>query len=162
MNNVIFGPGMRRWLIIALCVLIPFSARANPYILNPSSLLAFAMVAFMALVVEAGIVALVLLFANLSPLRLFGAFWLTNCAVFVFLFCPLQQRLSLPLLEALVVTTDAVCIMALSRIPALQGDSYTKLGWMSAVLTSLVGNAASLCVGVMASGEPWKTHEAME
>jgi len=152
---------MRRWLIIALCVLFPFAARANPYILNPSSLLAFAVVAFMALIVEAGIVALVLLFAGLSPLRLFGAFWLTNCAIFFFLFCPLQQRLSLPLLEALVVLTDAICIKMLSKIPALQGDTYSNLGWMFAGFTSLAGNAASLCIGMMASGEPWKVHETM-
>lgn len=153
---------MRRWLTILLCVLIPFSARANPYILNPSSLLAFAVVAFMALVVEAGIVALVLVFAGLSPLRMFGAFWLLNLAVFLFLFWPLQPRLSLPLLELLVVITDALCIKVLSKVSGLQGDTYSRLGWWFAGGASLAGNATSFCIGVMASGEPWKMHEAAE
>src|SRR5438105_3728129 len=37
---------MRPWIPIVLCVLMPVVARANPYILNPSSLLAFGVVAF--------------------------------------------------------------------------------------------------------------------
>jgi membrane protein YdbS with pleckstrin-like domain len=64
---------MRRWIVVLLCVLMPLAARANPYIVNPSSLIAFAVVAFMALIVEAGVVALVLAFAGLTPLRMFVA-----------------------------------------------------------------------------------------
>ena len=153
---------MRRWIVVLLCVLIPLAARANPYIVNPSSLIAFTVVAFMALIVEAGIVALVLAFAGLSPLRMFGAYWLANVAVFLFLFWPLQQRLPLPVLEGLVVTVDAVSIKALSKVTAFQSDSYSRLGWCFAGVASLVGNAASFCIGVMASGEPWKVHGAGE
>jgi hypothetical protein len=53
---------MCRWVLIVLGVLIPMAARANPYILNPSSLIAFGVVAISALIVEAGIVALMLAF----------------------------------------------------------------------------------------------------
>ena len=58
---------MGRRILILLCLLAPVVARANPVILNPSSLLAFGFVAFAALVVEAGIVALVLTFAGVAP-----------------------------------------------------------------------------------------------
>ena len=141
-----------------LCVLMPMAATANPYIVNPSSLIAFGVVALAALVVEAGIVALVLAFARLAPLRMFGAFLLANVARFIFVFWPLQQRVPLPVLEALVVIMDAAFIKLLSKLTALQGDSYCKLGWWYASLTSLAGNAASFCIGIMASGEPWKMH----
>jgi hypothetical protein len=143
---------------IAIGTLIPMIARANPYVLNPSSLIAFGVVSFAALIVEAGIVALLLAFVGLAPVRIFLAFLLANVAVFVFIFWPLQRRLPLPALEALVVILDATSIWLLSRVPALQGDSYRKVSWIFAGITSLIGNAASFCIGVMASGEPWKIH----
>jgi hypothetical protein len=152
------GLTMRRWLFIILGLLIPMVARANPYVLNPSSLIAFGVVSVFALVVEAGIVALLLTFAGLAPIRFFIGFLLANIAVFLFVFWPLQRRLPLPALEALVVLIDATSIWLLSRVPALQGDSYRRVSWVFAGIASLIGNAASFCIGVMASGEPWKTH----
>jgi len=143
-------------------MLMPMAARANPYILNPSSLIAFSVVAIAALVVEAGIVALLLAFAGLTPLRMFCAFLLANVTAFIFLFWPLQQRVPLPVLEALVVIIDAVSIKVLAKLAAFQGDSYCNLGWWFAGLTSLAGNAASFCIGIMASGEPWKMHDVGE
>jgi len=110
----------------------------------------------------AGIVALLLTFAGLAPIRFFIGFLLANIAVFLFVFWPLQQRLPLPALEALVALIDATSIWLLSRIPALQGDSYRRVSWVFAGIASLIGNAASFCIGVMASGEPWKTHGAGE
>jgi hypothetical protein len=149
---------MRRWIFIVLCVLMPAVARANPYVLNPSSLIAFGVVAFWALIVEAGIVALLLTFSGLAPLRVFGGFFFANVVVFIFVFCPLQQRIPLPLLEAIVVVIDAASIKLLSRFSAFQGESYRSVGWLFAGLTSLAGNAASFFVGVIASGSPWEMH----
>jgi len=80
-------------------MLMPVVARANPYILNPSSLIAFGVVAFWALVVEAGLVALLLAFAGLAPLKVFVGFFVANVAVFLLVFCLLQQRIALPLLD---------------------------------------------------------------
>ena len=117
---------MRRGIFILLCVLTPMVARANPYILNPSSLIAFGVVAFWALIVEAGLVALLLAWVGLAPLRMFGAFFFTNAAVFLLVFWPLQQRVALPVLEALVVAIDAVSIKLLSKIAVFQGDSYRR------------------------------------
>lgn len=153
---------MRRWLTVILGLLIPIAARANPYSLNPSSLIAFGVVAFFALVVEAGIVALLLTFAGRAPIRIFFGYLLANIAVFIFIFWPLQQRLSLPVLEGLVVVIDGTSIWVLAKVPAFQGDSYRQVGWIFAGIASLVGNAASFFIGVMASGEPWKMHEAGE
>jgi hypothetical protein len=142
---------MRRWLVIIFSVLIPMVARANPCILNPSSLIAFGVVAVFALIVEAGIVALLLTFAGMATGKTFFGYLVANIAVFLFVFWPLQQRLPLPTLEILVVFIDATSIWLLSKIQALQGDSYRKVGWMFAGVTSLIGNAASYFVGVMAS-----------
>ena len=151
---------MRRWLFIIVGVLVPMAARANPYVLNPSSLIAFGVVSLFALIVEAGIVALLLTFAGLAPVRMFFGFLVANIAVFIFIFWPLQRRVPLPVLEALVVFIDATSIWLLSKVPAFQGDSYRRVGWVFSGFASLAGNAASYCIGVMASGEPWKVHDA--
>ena len=158
----VLGLNVRRSIPIVFCLLVPMVARANPYILNPSSLIAFGVVAFWALVVEAGLVALLLTFAGLVPLKVFGGFFVANVAVFLFVFCPLQQRIALPLLEAMVVVIDAASIKVLSRFSAFQDDSFRSLGWLFAGLTSLAGNAASFWIGVIASGSPWEMHGAGE
>jgi hypothetical protein len=149
---------MRRWMPIVLCLLMPLAARANPYVLNPSSMIAFGVVAFGALVVEAGIVALILAFAGMAPLKVFVGFLVANVAVFLFVFWPLQLRIALPLLEAMVVVIDAASIKLLSMLPMFQGDSFRSVSWLFASITSLTGNAASFWVGVMASGSPWEMH----
>lgn len=153
---------MRRWIPIVLCLLMPLVARANPCIINPSSLIAFGIVAFWALVVEAGIVALLLTFSGLAPLKVFVGFFLANVAVFLFVFCPLQQRMALPLLEAMVVAIDAVSIKILSSLSGFQGESYRRVSWLFAGFVSLAGNAASFFVGVIASGAPWEQHSLGE
>lgn len=153
---------IRRWLPVLLCFLVPALARANPFILNPSSALAFAVVAFMALIVEAGIVSSLLAFAGLNPLRLFLSFWVINTAVFLFLFWPLQSRLPIPALEAAVVLADACGIMLLAQVPAFQGETYSRLRWPVAGIIALLGNASSFFIGIMASGEPWKVHDTGE
>jgi hypothetical protein len=77
-------------------------ASANPVILNPSSLLAFCVVAFWAMVVEAGVVALLLAFRDAAALPVFVAYFILNGAVFLFLFQPLlvgSRSLPVPVLE---------------------------------------------------------------
>lgn len=153
---------MRRYLIVILAALIPLAARANPYSLNPSSLIAFGVVSAFALVVEAGLVALLLTFAGLAPVRIFFGFLVANIAVFIFVFLPLQRHLTLPTLETLVVIIDATAIWLLARVPAFQGNSCRGVGWMFAGITSLVGNAASFWIGVIATGAPWEMHDARD
>ena len=149
---------MRRWSLTTLCLLVPLAARANPVIIDPSSLIAFGVVALFALIVEAGIVALFLAFGGLAPMQVFWGFLLANLAVFFFIFCPLQQRVPLPLLEFFVVVSDAVAIKLLAGIAAFQGDNYKGVSWLLAGVTALAGNAASFFVGVIAAGAPWEMH----
>jgi hypothetical protein len=152
------GINLRRYIPIALCSLLPLTARANPVILDPSSLIAFGVVAFWALVIEAAVVALLLTFSGLAPLRIFGGFFVTNLAVFCFFFYPLLRRIPLPALEALVVAVDGAAIKLLSSLGSFQQDEFRGVTWLRAGLVALVGNVASFFVGVIASGSPWEKH----
>ena len=148
---------MGRRILILLCLLAPVVARANPVILNPSSLLAFGFVAFAALVVEAGIVALVLTFAGVAPCRFFIGYFFANLAVFLFVFCPLLERGTFPwfVLEIFVVAIDATAIKGLSQFDLLQGDNYRGVGWRLAGSAAVIGNGVSFFVGMIANGAPW-------
>jgi hypothetical protein len=145
---------MRRWLLVVICLLIPVVARANPVVVNPASFIALGVVALSALTIEAGLVALILAFAGLAPFKVFVAFFLANVVVFIFVFCPLRHHMALPFLEALVIVIDAISIKLLSKVGSFQSESYRRVSWSFAGVTSLVGNAASFFVGVVASGFP--------
>lgn len=153
------SPGFLR-ILFFICLVAPLAAQANPVVLNPSSFLAFGFVAFAALVVEAGVVALVLAFAGVAPWRFFVGFFFTNAAFFFFVFCPLLERETLPwfLLEVLVVGLDAVAIKVLSQFDLLQGDGYRGVGWRLAGSAAFVGNCISFFIGVIANGAPWIVH----
>jgi hypothetical protein len=150
-----------RWhLLVALALLVPAVARANPVMIDGMSLLAFGIVVFWAFVVEAGVVALLLTFRGLAPLRIFLAFLLANGLVFFFLFQPVLRRewMPLPLLELAVVLIDGVVIKLLTSLESLQGDGYVCVGWARAVVISGIGNALSYFVGVIAAHKPWEFH----
>jgi hypothetical protein len=146
-----------------VCCLTPMVAQANPVMFNPSSFLAFGFVAFAALVVEAGVVALVLTFAGLSPFRFFLGFLFANVTVFLFVFCPLLELGAVPwfVLEILVVAVDALAIKVLSQFDLLQGVDYRGVGWRLAGSAALVGNGVSFFVGVIANGAPWLEHTTL-
>lgn len=149
--------GSHRWIPIAALAFLPLVVEANPVILDPSSLLAFAVVAFWAFVVEAGIVALLLTLCGLQPLRVFVIYFLIKLTVFLFVFQPLLQRSwSIPLLEVLVVCFNGLVIKILAGMAGLQTDDYRKVSWLCAVIISLLGNGASFFVGVIASRKPWE------
>lgn len=152
------------WLrrsLTAICLLIPMVASANPVILNPLSLLAFCIVAFWAFVVEAGVVALLLAFRGIAPLRVFMAYFVANTAVFFFLFQPLLEGSNSPpvlALEALVVLIDGLVIKLLVTLAAFQGDNYRGVGWLRSTLISGIGNGLSYFVGYVATQKPWEMH----
>src|SRR5437773_11029462 len=75
---------MRRCIPLLLCLLAPLTASANPVQIDGTSLLAFCIVAFLAFVVEAGIVALLLAFRGLAPLRAFAAYFIGNARALAF------------------------------------------------------------------------------
>jgi hypothetical protein len=144
---------------VAAVTLMPTIANANPVILNPSSLLAFCVVAFWAMVVEAGIVALLLAFRGAAVLPVFGGYFLLNGAVFLFLFQPLlvgSRSLPVPVLEGLVVLVDAAAIKLLVALNPFQGDGYRGVSWFRSVVASGIGNALSYVVGYIATRKPWE------
>lgn len=132
----------------------------NPVVIDPTSLIAFGIVAFAAFVVEAGIVAIVLLFSGLAPTRILFAFFAINAAIFWSAFFPLSQAEKIPLLglETIVVLVDAAVLMVLSRFEFFQGCEFERLRFSRALLASVAGNAASFFVGVLAAGSPWEHH----
>jgi hypothetical protein len=76
--------------------------------------------------------------------------------LFLFAFLPLNGRVSLWLLEPGVVLADAVLIKLVSSASLLQGGGFLGVSWRRALGASLLGNAASFFVGVLASGAPWE------
>ena len=149
---------MRRCILLLLCLLASLTASANPVQIDGTSLLAFCIVAFWAFVVEAGIVALLLAFRGLAPLRAFAAYFIGNALIFFFVFQPLLGRewLPIPVLELLVVLIDTLMIRFLVSLEVLQGDAYAGVSWLRAILVSGCGNAASYFVGYLASRKPWE------
>jgi len=143
---------------ISLWLFTPSSAFADPVNIEPSSLLAFWVVAFWALVVEAAIVALLLTLCGLNPLRIFMAYWLANVLVFLFVFEPLlsSEKASVPVLEGLVVVLDAISIKLLSSLDALQGGNFTSVTCLRSLCISGAGNAASYFIGSIAQHKPWE------
>jgi hypothetical protein len=152
---------MRQRIVIALALLVPLVVRANPVIINPASLIAFWVVAFMALMVEAGIVALLLAFRGVAPIASFVVLLLLNLGVFVCLFFPAVERGSvpLPILEGGVLVLDAIGIRLVAAFGPFQQDHYAPVGWMRALVFSALGNATSFFVGVVGSGAPWEVKE---
>lgn len=155
---------MRTRLFIALALMLPVVARANPVSVNGQSLIAFAIVAFWALVIESGIVTLVLVSCGPLIVPLFGTLVIANILVFLFAFLPLSGRVSLWLLEPGVVLADALFIKLVTSLPFVQGGGFLGVTWKRALVGSLLGNTASFFIGVLASGAPWIDHQtgAME
>ena len=148
---------MQRRILVATCCLLPLTAIANPVMIDPTSLLAFVIVAFWAFIVETAIVALLLAFRGLQPLRIFMIYFVVKAVVFLFLFQPLLERdWSVPILEFLVVCINGLVIKTLVGFEAFQSDHYSGLSWPGAFAISLSGNAVSYFIGLIASRKPWE------
>ncbi|MEI7733430.1 MAG: hypothetical protein WCO56_27915 [Verrucomicrobiota bacterium] len=151
---------MKARLAIAVLLLLPVIARANPVMIDGQSLIAFGIVAFWALVIESGIATLVLVSSGVLIVPSFGMFVAANVVVFLFAFLPLTGRVSLWFLEPGVVLVDALLLKLLASLPFLQGGGFVGVSWRRALVASLLGNTASFFVGVLASGAPWIVHES--
>jgi hypothetical protein len=137
---------------------IPMAVLANPVVFEPSSWVAFMVVAFWALIVETGVVTLLLTFCGMDPLRTFLAYWVANVLVFLFVFEPLLRsgNASVPILEGLVVLLDALSIKLLTSLGALQGDNFKSVTFLRSLCISAIGNSVSYFVGSIASHRPWE------
>jgi len=153
------GVIMRTRLFITLLLLMPLVLRANPVQIDGESAIAFGIVAFWALVIESALVTLVLITRGLLIGPSFVCLISANIAVFIFAFLPLSGRVSLCFLEPGVVVVDSIAIKLVTAAPFLQGESYVGVSWRRSFIASLLGNAASFFVGVLASGAPWIAHD---
>lgn len=151
----VHGSGMRARLSVAALLLIPLLVRANPVMIDGQSLIAFGIVAFWALVIESGLATLLLVPSGVLIVPAFGTLVVVNVTLFLFAFMPLTGRVSLWLLEPGVVLADALLIKLVASIPFLQGGSFVGVSFRRALVASLLGNAASYFVGVLASHSPW-------
>ena len=150
---------MRARLSIAVLLMIPLVACANPVQIDGQSLIAFTIVAFWALVIESGIVTLALVSSGVLIVPAFITLVLANASLFLFAFFPLTGRVSLWILEPGVVVADAAIVKLVASAPFLQGGGFLGVSWRRALVASLLGNTASFFVGVLASGAPWIVRE---
>ena len=151
---------MKARLTTALLCMLPLIAWANPVAIDGQSLIAFAIVAYWALVIESGIVTLTLISSGALIVPLFGTLVIANVAVFLLAFLPLTGRVSLWFLEPVVVLADALLIKLVASVPFVQGSGFLGVTWRRALVASALGNTASFFIGVLASGAPWIDHHA--
>ncbi len=151
---------MRTRFAIAVWLMFPVVALANPVKIDGQSLVAFGIVAFWALVIESGIVTLALVPSGILIVPSFGTLTMANVAIFLFAFLPLTDRVSLWFLEPGVVLADALLIKLVAAASFLQSGDFVGVTWRRALVASLLGNAASFFVGVIGSGAPWVVHES--
>src|SRR5881296_2006366 len=146
---------MRTRVLIMTILMLPGALRANPVAIDGQSLIAFGIVAFWALVIEAGIATLILVSSGVLIWPVFGTLVIANTAVFLLAFLPLTGRVSLWFLEPGVVLADAIMIKLVASAPFLQGGNFVGVGWQRALVASFLGNAASYFVGLIGSHAPW-------
>ena len=151
---------MRARVFTLALLMIPLVAPANPVMIDGQSLIAFAIVAFWALVIESGIATLALISSGVLIVPLFGALVAANVALFLFAFLQLTSRVSLWFLEPGVVLADALLIKLVASVPYLQAGGFLGVSWRRALAASFLGNISSFFVGVVASGAPWIDHHA--
>ncbi len=157
MNRNGFRPG--HTLLLAACLLLPTAARANPVMLNPSSLMALCIVAFWAFAVEAGVVAFLLGLRGVAPFRAFIAYFAASGAIFFSLFQPLitgNRNLPVLALEGLVVLLDGLAIKLMVTLDLFQGDNYRNVTWLRSLVISGIGNVFSYFIGHLANHRPWE------
>ncbi|HWQ90447.1 MAG TPA: hypothetical protein VN673_02160 [Clostridia bacterium] len=156
---------MSREQRVRLCMVVllmtPVMARANPVTVDGQSLIAFAIVAFWALVIESGVGTLALVSCGPLIVPLFGTLAIANIVVFLFAFLPLSGRVSLWLLEPGVVLADALLIKLVASLPFVQGGGFVGVTWRRALVGSLLGNTTSFFIGVLAAGAPWIDHHTV-
>ena len=150
---------MRAFLTIALLLILPFMARANPVQIDGQSAIAFGIVAFWALIVESGLVTFALVSRGVMIMPTFVTLIAANLLVFIFAFLPLSGQASLWFLEPGVVVADAVLIRLAMCAVFVQGSNFVGITWRRAFAASLLGNSASFFAGVLASGAPWIVHD---
>jgi hypothetical protein len=143
---------MRRIFIVVLFVLVASVAHANPVGVDAGSVSAFPIVAVFALLVEAGVVALLLSRSGVESPQVFVGYFVMNLVVFISLFVSFTPYHMTHILgfESLSVAADSICIKWLTAIETFRGDDSQGVSWLQALLISCAGNVTSFLVGLSA------------
>jgi hypothetical protein len=125
------------------------SAFANP-VIDPVTGTYFIIVLSSALGVEVALMAIILFFCNMEPVRSFFALLGGQLVVYFVIFQPiLSEADSLLVAEAVVVAADSAFIKLLSSFETFQTEDFKGLKWRTALICSAVGNALSYYIGTI-------------
>lgn len=140
---------MKKWISVLFVLFLSSVTLANPVVVpDPVSIFAYVMVVGSAILIEACLVTLVLLFFNLSIKPLFFGLYLGNLVIYLVLFLPLLKNdAALWIAEIAVVGADGILIKALSSYEIFQGEDFKRLKWSVAFLIAAAGNLVSYYVG---------------
>jgi hypothetical protein len=143
---------MRKFFVVGLLVLLPVVAHGNP--VDPFDthyfIEKFPVAAFVSLTVESVVVG-ILLVKRGARLWIFGGYFVTNLAVYRFVFCKLVLLNAVPVFvaELVVLLADCIFIKTLLEFKLFHGEDYEGVSWLRAGGVSLVGNVTSFVAGII-------------
>jgi len=141
---------MKKGLLLFLLICLSGAAFANPVIIDPIGSTAFVAVLGSAMVVEASIIAILLLFFDMRIGPVFAALFAGNLALYFIVFLPLLDAApSLWIPETVIVAIEGTFIKIISFYDTFQMDSFKSLKWKYAFIISAVGNIVSYYVGAV-------------
>jgi hypothetical protein len=144
---------VKQGTMIVLLFCLAAAAYANPIVFDPVGSVASAIVLGSAVVIEAGIVTLILLFWGIEPKPVYMALIVGNSAVYFLIFLPLVEFSSkIWIAEAVIVGLDAVLIKIITHYDIFCGDTFRLLKWRYAFIIAAIGNLVSYYVGVVMNG----------
>lgn len=149
---VIKGLIVKRWIILLLLCL-PAAAYANPAVFNPIDTTAYLLVVGLASLVEAGMIALVLMFWGTEPMPVYMIFIAGNVILYFAVFVPLLDATSsVWLSEAVIVGLDGMLIKMVTFFDSVRADTFRPLKWAYAFVIAAAGNILSYYIGTVISG----------
>ena len=129
------------------------AAFANPVVFDPLGSIGSVIVFGGAIIAEACLVTLLLLFFNMSIKPLFFALFFGNMVLYFVVFLPLLDLLpNLWITEILIVIADCIMIKLISLFEMFQEIDFNGLKWKYAFLVSMLGNLISYYVGAVVQG----------
>ena len=141
---------MKCWIVIISLLCLSAAAYANPIIaFDPISNLAYVLVLGAAVVVEAGIVTLILMFWGIEIKPAYIALITGNLMIYLVIFLPLLELTpGVWFAEIGIVILDACLIKMLTLFDTYRGDTFFPLKWPYAIIIATLGNLVSYYVGV--------------
>jgi len=137
--------------VVSLCLV--GSTYANPVTFHPVDVVPYALIVGSAVVVEAGIATLLLLFWGTETKPLYAALIAGNLAIYLVVFLPLLDNTSnVWFAEGVIVGLDGLLIKILTLFDVFQDDTFRPLRWRYAFLIATVSNVVSYCIGLAATG----------